>query len=745
MAEQRYKIGALPTRDITHYTTTSYLSVTFRQLEVVNIGNNVYQSLVDNNVGNALTDESKWVCLVNNDSYIEAESARQESFAESQAARTEAFNEAEAGRTQTFNENETERQAAIDAKLAEINAMEFDDQPEPGSNKAVKSGGLWIKFNQLFYLERNITLQPSMWSHVTWDGEKYATASSSSRYSALVPYIKNQKVLMFKANYEVAVHQLAGIGNITALANGTTPTNIKDSGYLAANTEYTITLESWTERIAFQCKVSSSQEATAFNYIKIYEDRNIASIDEDIENLTEQVDNIDEEMSSILLYDGTDTDITSMITESNSANTTFQSNSTYATNNNRLSVMLDVPFANVNGTIRLKWSDTTFQIAIQQVRVTDLSATNPYNGMAAIMVSNSGYLDAGDYTRPINVNANRLILQTTLTSFSDLMNAIETLEVTVRTDDVPDNNKYIGGLLDTIAVAPSTTAYPYTGTKPNFVVPKNQIYLQDKFKLYNSSYGVQGAALYGDYLFQFSAYGLCEIYDFVEGTHLAEVSLPSHSSSYDHNDTASFGNQRVSYDDEFPVVYVSGTQISTTAQTPYIKVYRITRPDDVWTFELVQKIMLPSVDIIGTFPDAVIDNTTGNMWVMGWDTAVTGENRKCLFTCFRVPLITEGQVSSGVLTTTIDISAKITQVIVTNMKPVQQGLMFYNGQIFVPYGAKSSGYQGLDVVDLQQQRVVTHVDLYNTPITEPEAVVLWNGELYIISQKNDYVRKIMFY
>lgn len=143
MSEQRIKIGAIPTRNTTEYTTTSYLTVTFRQLEIVNIGNNVYQSLADDNVGNALTDTSKWVCLVDNDSYIAAEAARQESFTESQAARTEAFNEAEAGRTETFNENEAERQAAIDAKLAEINAMEFDDVPTKNSIKAVKSGGIW--------------------------------------------------------------------------------------------------------------------------------------------------------------------------------------------------------------------------------------------------------------------------------------------------------------------------------------------------------------------------------------------------------------------------------------------------------------------------------------------------------------------------------------------------------------------------------------------------------------------------
>jgi len=142
MAEQRYKIGALPTRDITTYTTTSYLTVSFRQLEIVNIGNNIYQSLVDNNVGNALTDSSKWVCLVDNDAYTE-------SFNEAEAARQRTFVLAEEGRAETFNEHEAERQAAINEKLEQIDAMEFDDVPTQGSTRAVKSGGIYNEFHAI--------------------------------------------------------------------------------------------------------------------------------------------------------------------------------------------------------------------------------------------------------------------------------------------------------------------------------------------------------------------------------------------------------------------------------------------------------------------------------------------------------------------------------------------------------------------------------------------------------------------
>lgn len=209
MAEQRYKIGALPTRNITTYTTTTYLTATFRQLEIVNIGNNVYQSLVDNNVGNALTDASKWVCLVNNDSYIAAEAARQESFVESQAARTEAFNEAEAGRAETFRENEAERQAAIDAKLAEINAMEFDNTPTQGSNKAVKSGGLFDKFAQVEQkmVDSSFYVEFKSGKYITSDGR--LLDATTYNYTELIPVNVGDKFL-YSGSTGVNANPIAG-------------------------------------------------------------------------------------------------------------------------------------------------------------------------------------------------------------------------------------------------------------------------------------------------------------------------------------------------------------------------------------------------------------------------------------------------------------------------------------------------------------------------------------------------------
>jgi hypothetical protein len=266
--------------------------------------------------------------------------------------------------------------------------------------------------------------------------------------------------------------------------------------------------------------------------------------------------------------------------------------------------------------------------------------------------------------------------------------------------------------------------------------------------LNRSNNGVHGATIFGDYLFHFSSSGYVEVYNFSTGTYLAKVNLPSHSTALDHYDTVCFGNQRYDYNDEFPLIYASGTMINATlgdTATPYIKCFRIIHENDSWEFTLVQTINLPSADVIGSYPDALIDNSDGSMWVMGWDYSTKSpENiNKCIFTKFQVPLFSEGNV-------TIDYDSMITQVIVTGLHQTQQGLQFYNNQVYVPYGIKSSGQQGIDVVDLQLQKVVTNIDLINTPILEPEAAVIYNGSLYVINQRSTaasptHVYKIIFY
>lgn len=79
----RIKIGVLPKRIATTYTTESYLAETFSLLNIVTIGNSVYMSVADDNAGQPLSDANYWVCLVDGN-------ARQQAIDAAQAAQEEA-------------------------------------------------------------------------------------------------------------------------------------------------------------------------------------------------------------------------------------------------------------------------------------------------------------------------------------------------------------------------------------------------------------------------------------------------------------------------------------------------------------------------------------------------------------------------------------------------------------------------------------------------------------------------------
>ena len=86
-----------------------------------------------------------------------SEAERITTFQASEEARQAAFETSEAGRTSEFNTNEAARQAAIDEKLAQIEAIEFDSKPKPGSNKAVESNGVHAATNVKSSREINLS------------------------------------------------------------------------------------------------------------------------------------------------------------------------------------------------------------------------------------------------------------------------------------------------------------------------------------------------------------------------------------------------------------------------------------------------------------------------------------------------------------------------------------------------------------------------------------------------------------
>lgn len=112
----------------------------------------------------------------------------------------------------------------------------------------------------------------------------------------------------------------------------------------------------------------------------------------------------------------------------------------------------------------------------------------------------------------------------------------------------------------------------------------------DKYMDHDSSSGnVQGAASYGDYLFQFKN-GSDGVYIYNLKERLFIQYLPLSHLHWHHCSNASFSNIFYQEGDEFPLIYVSGSDYQIYN---HIQVYRFEKTDSGFTCNQVQDIKLP--------------------------------------------------------------------------------------------------------------------------------------------------------
>lgn len=280
-------------------------------------------------------------------------------------------------------------------------------------------------------------------------------------------------------------------------------------------------------------------------------------------------------------------------------------------------------------------------------------------------------------------------------------------------------------------------------TKDGQTQPSDKVFKLDPFFPLTKGGGpLEGAALYGDYLFHATAKNAIHIYDIRQKKYLTMLNM----GSMGHADTMSFGIQRVEETDEFPVLYVSGSQSNTPGNGGDIYVYRIVRSIDEsgsekWQGALIQHITTPDVAVIGSFPDVVIDQDNRIMWVMGWLTAYEynhedGSGCSNCFSKYNIPDIRDGTLDAkGVYQLTLKEEERLSYFMIYDIHAITQGLCYFNGKIICPYG---NSFKGIDVIDVTKERLVYHVNLRGSRIGEPEAAVIYNNELYVLGQ-GDYV------
>lgn len=254
----------------------------------------------------------------------------------------------------------------------------------------------------------------------------------------------------------------------------------------------------------------------------------------------------------------------------------------------------------------------------------------------------------------------------------------------------------------------------------------------------------QGAAVYGKYLFLFSEKGICNIYDLDMKSYLGKMDYEK--TDLKHSDTACFGTYKIDEKDEFPVVYISGSQVNKLGEKGLIWVYRVMHNDKKWEMKLYQLIYTPIIDDVGSFPDALLSNSDGCIWLMGWKTLLgktskDGSGAYLNFSKFRTPALGDGVLDkNGIRIVNLSISDAITSFTVNDAHAIQQGICLKNHKVYIPYGYSGFGYQGIDVVSLEEGRVVFNINLMGTDVGEPEAVFFYKGEMFIADEANSIKR-----
>lgn len=137
----------------------------------------------------------------------EAEGNRQTTFEENEAARQAEFDANEAERASQFEGDEDEWDRAIQEKLDEIIAMEFDSVPRNASNKAVKSNGIFDTFAELNEALSDEITGYQLYNYNLQDTGRFGT-SASYKHAAIRVY-PGEKYLLKRTGINVVRYALA--------------------------------------------------------------------------------------------------------------------------------------------------------------------------------------------------------------------------------------------------------------------------------------------------------------------------------------------------------------------------------------------------------------------------------------------------------------------------------------------------------------------------------------------------------
>lgn len=239
---------------------------------------------------------------------------------------------------------------------------------------------------------------------------------------------------------------------------------------------------------------------------------------------------------------------------------------------------------------------------------------------------------------------------------------------------------------------------------------------------------VQGADCYGDFLFQFQhANAAVYIYDLKKKEFVCKVELKSKSQNHCNN--ASFSRIFYEEGDEFPLLYVSGSQSGTYNQ---VQVYRIFHQDKSFSLEQVQEILLPlaTSDNNLYWTGVILDNENEYMYIYANSNGAQIAN-------MYIPDFHQKNVEMK----DEDIIEQHTYAGFTH----QQGAVINQNKLYIFDGVPGWGDTNfLRIIDLEKKEDVAKVNLTKLGFrAEAEGAFLYNGELYNATNNSGIFRFIL--
>ena len=244
----------------------------------------------------------------------------------------------------------------------------------------------------------------------------------------------------------------------------------------------------------------------------------------------------------------------------------------------------------------------------------------------------------------------------------------------------------------------------------------------------SSGVSVQGAASYGDYLFQFQDKNAAVyVYNLANTSFIKKITMTPNSNN--HCNQASFSNIFYSDGDDFPLLYVSG---SGNKDYNHVQVYRIRGKDDTMDITQVQEIILPprNSNNMCYYTCSILDNENHYLYAYA-------SNASTRLIKFNIPDFQQKNIN---LT-----DEDIIEYTLVDHIDHQQGGIIKDGIFYMIFGVPGWG----DQVWLRLFNLETKTEIVRYNFTEknfkgePESIFIFKNELYATTN-NSGIFKVQF-